>query len=549
MTHAPLNNSSAASKICSIEQIITLRENARRIGERVVQCHGCFDIVHPGHIRHLQHARTLGERLIVSITADEFIDKGTSRPLFAERLRAENLAALSCVDWVVVSPSPTAESLLSNTRPDVYVKGAEYEHNNDPRFAAERDTVERGGGRVVFSSGETVFSSSAIIDAMSDHGAFGGTDRPDPRAIALTGLMHAWDLSPERIAGALERIRGARVLVIGETIVDTYVDCAWPEVTSESPILSLRPGKRRSFDGGAAVIAAHLAALGARVTLVTPIPIDRMRDRFGSALRDRLEARGITVTPILYEGRLPEKERLLVGRDKVAKLDHTQPIELDHRTRNRLIGLAGDFAGESDAAIVTDYGLGMFGPKLTADLFGTLRPRVGFLAGDVSGPRSTLLQMRDADWLTPSERELRAVVPGRPESLPAVTLELIEQTNARRVALTMAEEGVVIFRSHGSDASGSPDGQPVRLASRHIPSLNPMPIDTLGCGDAFLALSSVAQATGVEAEPAAYLGSLAAAACAGSLGNAPCDPAAILSLARRIHAGAATGAGSLPSPV
>lgn len=518
-------------KISSMERLLTLRRNARAIGERVVHCHGCFDIVHPGHVRHLEHARSLGDRLIVSITADEFIDKGVSRPLFDEGLRAGNLAALSCVDWVVVNPSPTAVDLLRAVEPDIYVKGAEYEHNDDPRFAAERDAVENAGGRVLFSSGDIVFSSSAIIDAMSTGERPFGARGDDPRAVALSGLMRSLDLSADRIRGALGEIRGARVLVVGESILDTYVECAWPDVTSESPILSLRPGQRRSFDGGAAVVARHLASAGARVTLVTPLP----EDQAGWSMRARLEAAGIAVEPIRYDGRLPEKERLLVGRDKVVKLDHTVPIELDHKTRIAMIDTASGHADGAKAAIVTDYGLGLFGPRLTSDLFGALRPRVGFLAGDVSGTRSTLLQMRSADWLTPSERELRGSTASRTESLPAVTLELIDEASVRSVALTMAEEGVVVFRKRAE--TGSSDGQPVRLMSRHIPSLNPVPMDTLGCGDAFLAYSTVTQAAGIDPDVSAYIGSLAAAVCAASPGNLACDPEDLIRLAGRLHAG------------
>jgi rfaE bifunctional protein nucleotidyltransferase chain/domain len=115
----------------------------------VVQCHGCFDIVHPGHIRHLQHAARQGDLLLVTITADACVNKGDGRPLFNEELRAENLAALDCVDLVFVNPDPTAEKLLDEVRPDIFIKGREYESNKDPRFAAEREAVERHGGRVV----------------------------------------------------------------------------------------------------------------------------------------------------------------------------------------------------------------------------------------------------------------------------------------------------------------------------------------------------------------------------------------------------------------
>src|SRR3954471_14972326 len=161
-------------KICSLEQLLAFRDEARRAGKAVVHCHGCFDIVHPGHIHHLQYARGLGDVLVVSVSADHHVNKGVNRPLIPDDLRAASLAALECVDVVYLNPDPTAVELLDLLQPDVYVKGKEYEHNHDPRFVAERETVTRHGGRVVFSSGDIVYSSTAIIGGMRLAGSMNG---------------------------------------------------------------------------------------------------------------------------------------------------------------------------------------------------------------------------------------------------------------------------------------------------------------------------------------------------------------------------------------
>src|SRR3954462_4963837 len=147
----------ASSKILSLTDLLRLRDTARARGRTVVHCHGCFDIVHPGHIQHLQFASSLGDILIVSVSGDSHVNKGVDRPLIPDDLRASSVAALECVDWVYVNQDPTAAQLLELLRPDVYVKGREYEKNMDPRFLAEREAVTRHGGRVVFSSGEVVY--------------------------------------------------------------------------------------------------------------------------------------------------------------------------------------------------------------------------------------------------------------------------------------------------------------------------------------------------------------------------------------------------------
>jgi rfaE bifunctional protein nucleotidyltransferase chain/domain len=152
--------------VLTIEQAAAAARIARESGEVVVMCHGCFDIIHPGHIRHLQFAAALGDRLLVTITGDDAVRKGQGRPLIGEQQRAANLAALSCVDLVAIDPNPTAVANLRLLRPDIYVKGHEYEGSRHPGFLAEKAVVEAYGGRVVLSPGDVVFSSTALIDAL-----------------------------------------------------------------------------------------------------------------------------------------------------------------------------------------------------------------------------------------------------------------------------------------------------------------------------------------------------------------------------------------------
>ena len=112
----------AHRKICSLPQLLGRRSAAKQAGQTVVHCHGCFDIVHPGHIHHLQFARSLGDELVVTVSADPQVNKGVNRPLIPDDLRAASLAALECVDHVYVNADPTAVGLLDALRPDVYVK-------------------------------------------------------------------------------------------------------------------------------------------------------------------------------------------------------------------------------------------------------------------------------------------------------------------------------------------------------------------------------------------------------------------------------------------
>jgi len=501
----------ARNKILSHEQLLQLRAQAREQGNRVVQCHGCFDIVHPGHVRHLRFARAQGEILLVSITGDGGISKGVGRPLIPHELRAENLAELDCVDWVFVEPRPTAAELLDEVRPDVYIKGREYEFNRDPRFQAERDTVERHGGRVVFSSGDVVFSSSALIEAME-------RESSDPLQRRLGQLMREPDLATEELTALVDRFQGRRVVVVGEIMQDTYVFCDRPEVADESPMMTLRPVQHQYFDGGAAIIARHLAALGAQPILITPMPGGELSE----IIQARLAGSGVEVRPIEFGGSLAEKQRLIVGATKMMKLDMVEPMVLDARQRDQVVSLAKEAATEepTDAAIICDFGIGLFTPAMTHALCRALRPHVGILAGDVSGRRSNLRSMHGLDVVCPAESQIREAYRNFGDGLPAVTWELLEETTARAAIVTMGPEGAIAFRRLPETDSGSWES---RLHGEHIPALAANPVDTLGCGDALLATATLMLASGGSLTAAAFAGSAAAAIHGRRLGNAPVE--------------------------
>jgi len=154
----------AIRKILPLEDVARRLPPLRRAGRTIVHCHGCFDLLHIGHIRHLQAARMMGDVLVVTITADEFVDKGEGRPAFAEELRAESLAALECVDFVAVTASPTAVEAIRLLRPDYYVKGQAAAERPSARFRLETEMVRAAGGEVRFTH-EEVFSSTGLLNA------------------------------------------------------------------------------------------------------------------------------------------------------------------------------------------------------------------------------------------------------------------------------------------------------------------------------------------------------------------------------------------------
>jgi rfaE bifunctional protein nucleotidyltransferase chain/domain len=523
-------------KVLSWDDLLRTRAALRGEGKRLVQCHGCFDIVHPGHIRHLRQAKSLGDVLLVSITGDSGISKGVGRPLIPEELRADNLAALDFVDYVYIEHRATAVEMLSQLQPDIYIKGKEYESNRDARFLAERQAVERAGGRVVFSSGDVVFSSTALIAALEQS--------VDPFHARLAQLVRRDELQGERLFQSLSRVRGQRVVIVGESILDTYVLCDRPDVAGESPILTLRPLEARHYDGGAAVIARHAASLGAAPILITPMPQSEAADE----MRRRLLAEGIDVRTLPVRSPIPEKQRFLVGQQKVLKVDLVEPLLLDGAQHQSLIDLTRDAVREHggvDACIVADFGLGLFSPQVLHAICETVRPHARVLSGDVSGKRSNLRAMHHMDLLCPSEIELREALRLHSEGLTLAVWKLLEETKSRSAIITLGADGLVAFdKLPGLGLADPLDDWTTRLKSEHVPALCPLAIDPLGCGDSLLTSATLALAAGAPLVAAAFLGACAASIQVQRLGNSEITATDLRQQIVRVHNSHLTFAGN-----
>ncbi len=503
---------SANRKTCSLTDLLALRNAARAQGRTVVHCHGCFDIVHPGHIHHLQFAKSLGDLLIVSVSADVNVNKGVNRPLIPDDLRAASLAALECVDAVYLNPDPTAAELLVQLQPDIYVKGREYERSLDPRFVRERDTVTAAGGRVVFSSGDIVYSSTALIGTL-------GTIDPfqDEK---MRRFCSRYDLSSASLSNLVHRFRDLPVVVIGDYILDRYHFCEATGIAGEAPMMALRSIQSNDFDGGAAVIAKHLAGLGAAPKLITALTDDEASTQIELQLRFA----GVDCQASKHRRDLVKKNRYLVEESKLFKVDEGSVSPLDSRSEEQIADQILAAADGAAGVIFADFGYGLITAGLLDRILPTLRSRVPILTADVSGKHSNLPRFKGVDLLCPTEREMRETLQDFSSGLGAVVSKLLTTTNAKQALITLGKQGLMSFDWPLGSATDSHG----RLRSEYVPALSSRTVDPLGCGDALLATASLALAAGGSLQAAALLGSIAAAIEVQHLGNHPINADEIL---------------------
>ena len=472
---------------------------ARPRGRAVVMCHGVFDLVHPGHIRHLLYAKSKADILIASLTADVHIAKAQYRPFVPQDLRALNLAALEMVDYVLIDEEATPLSNLARIEPDFFAKGYEYQNGAvHPKTQEEIDVVERYGGEVLFTPGDIVYSSSALIES----------GPPDITIDKLLMLMQAEEISFERLHDLLGRFSGIVVHVVGDTIVDSLTHTTMIGGMTKTPTPSVRFDACQDFIGGAAIVAAHLSAAGAEVTLSTVLGDDPLKD---FVLR-RLDDAGVKVKPIIDRTRTTtHKNAFVCGDYRLLKVD-----TLDNRSiSDHVVASIAEQLERvpSNAVVFSDFRHGIFNRRTIPKLVGALPSGVFRVAdSQVASRWGNILDFKGFDLITPNEREARFAMADQDTGVRPLAAQLHEESGCRMVVLKLGDRGVLTCRpGKGND-----------LRSFFVvDSFAERVVDAVGAGDALLAYATLAMVADGSEAAATILGSVAAAIECEIDGNLP----------------------------
>ncbi len=471
----------------------------------VIMCHGTFDLVHPGHIRHLMYAKSKADRLIASLTSDAHINKANFRPFVPQELRAMNLAALECVDYVIVDENATPIENLKFIQPDFFAKGYEYSSEGvHPKTKEEIATLESYGGEVVFTPGDLIMSSSAIIDMTP----------PNLAVDKLHALLESEGLGFADLRTALDKMRGVRVHVIGDTIVDGYTYCTLIGGTAKTPTFSVKYERAVDFSGGAAVVAKHMRAAGGEVVFSTMLGNDALKD----FVVEDLKSAGITVEAVVDPTRpTTHKNAFITNGYRMLKVDKLDNRPISDKILEKLRAQLA--AHPVDVAVFSDFRHGLFNkhtiPPLTAAVpAGAMR----VADSQVANRWGNILEFQDFDLITPNEREARFSLGDQDSTVRPLALDLYKKARCKTLILKLGERGLITYRS--------PD--PNVRSFFTVDSFAGNVVDAVGAGDALLAYATLSLKVTGSNVVASILGSIAAAVACEQDGNNPVAPADVL---------------------
>lgn len=491
-------------------KIVTAEELRNIIGlpprkNRVIMCHGVFDVVHPGHVRHMLYAKSKADTLVCSLTADKHISKGAHRPHIPQELRAANLAAFEMVDYVVIDHNAKPLENILIIQPDFFAKGFEYTAAGmPPKTAEEAAVVQSYGGEMIFTPGDIVYSSTTLINLAP----------PTIQYEKLQLVMERYGVTFGKLRAAIDAMVGRKVHVVGDTIVDSYTQCAMIGGQTKTPTMSVLFERRDDFSGGAAVVAKHLRAAGGDVTFTTLLGDDALKDL---VLKDLSEA-GIMVNAIVDKTRpTVNKNAIVVSGYRLLKVDTLDNRSISDNILSKMTRAVSDIP--ADAVVYSDFRHGIFNRRTIPEFIRALRPGVYKVAdSQVASRWGNVTEFQGFDLITPNEREARFALADQDSGIRPLASLLYDRAACKLLMLKLGERGMLVCR--GSDHESLDSFYVIDTFVDHL-------IDPVGAGDALLAYSTLAMLAAGDDAQASILGAIAAACECEYDGNIPITPQAM----------------------
>lgn len=491
-------------KIKTPDELARIVADFKKKNKTVIQCHGVFDLIHPGHLAHFEAAKKQGDILIVSVTADEFVNKGPDFPVFRDEIRAKSLAALEVIDYVVIDNHINAVEVIKKIKPNVYFKGQEYESAlKDPKrnLYKEAKAVESVGGEIRFSY-EPVYSSSNFFK-----------NRFNIYPEKTRGFLKEFSrrYKAQDLINTLKGLEKLKVLLIGETIIDEYCYCKGMGKIAKDNLVGTKYLSEEVFAGGILACANHLAGFCQSVDLVTVLgKKNNYKEFIKKALEPNIKAK------FFYDraGQTIVKKRFIdpIFFSKMFEIYYFDDRNLPENISKKVNNYLEDIVPKYDAVIVNDYGHGFF----TTDIIKILRKKAKFLAVSAQTNSANygfnlITKYKSPDYICIDEPEARLAVIEKDSDVSTVIKKILEKTRARKLIMTRGHLGSLACENKNK--------------IYETPVLSTKIVDRLGAGDAFFTISAALAALDCPIEIIGFIGNVIGALQVATMGNKePVDP-------------------------
>jgi len=484
-------------KLVSLEELASISAQLKKEGKTIAHCHGCFDLMHPGHIKHFQSAAKAADVLIVTVTQDKFVNKGPGRPVFNEQIRAESIASLECVAFVAVNKWPTAIETINLLKPNFYVKGPDYKvRSNDVtnNIGLEEQAVIDNGGKLHITDDETM-SSSKLINAH-----FSQLD--DGVQKYLENFKAKFNV--DTVAQYINDLGNLKVMVIGDTIIDEYHTCTPLGKSSKSPTISTIYRSGVSYAGGSLAIANHMEQFAGKVQLVTLLgEQNTQKDFIESKLSEPIGRKFF----FRNDGPTPTKRRYLDTylNLKLFEVTFMNDKFIEKKLEQEVIDYLKEAIADFDIILIADFGHGF----ITPGIISLLEESGKYLAINAQTNSNNfgfnyITKYKRANYISIDEKELRLPFGDAYGSVEELIRKLQTITHCNNIQITLGAAGSVIYQDK---------------KFMYTPAFATSVKDSVGAGDAVLSVTTLCNFAGVPAEVTGFVGNCVGTLAVNILGN------------------------------
>jgi rfaE bifunctional protein kinase chain/domain len=458
---------------------------------------GHFNILHTGHIRLLQFAKELGDFLIVGIESDRIAGEAAH---IHEKHRLEGVKLNNLVDEVILMDEHIID-FVKKIKPDIIVKGKEHELSFNP----EKAILDEYGGKLVFSSGETIFSSLELIKKefeLTQNNI--GIKLPEE-------YLNRHQINKINLNKILNKFANLDICVIGDLIIDEYISCQALGMSQEDPTIVISPIDSRKFVGGAGIVAAHAAGLGANVNFISVVGNDNIYEY----AKDKLTEYGVNFRLEIDNNRPTTlKQRYRCANKTMLRVSHLHQNAISIELQERIYSYLIKIIDKISVLVFSDFNYGCLPQTLVDKIISLAKSKNVLLAADSqsSSQIGDIARFKNMNLITPTETEARISTRNKEDGLIIMAEKLKDISNPKSILLKLGENGLLVHTSIDNQAEWQTD---------KIDALNPLPKDVSGAGDSLLITSIMATACGANIWESAVLGSLAAAIQVGRVGNIP----------------------------
>ncbi|QNI95441.1 cytidyltransferase-like domain protein [Synechococcus sp. A15-127] len=464
--------------------------------EGCVLAYGHFNTIHPGHIRYLRHARGLGEQLVVALIGD-----GRNRYAFKQQERAEALSLLGIADALLLLEADELKAAIEALKPEVLVLGNEFKNNSEIQATLVQQRQQ--GRSVQFHAGDIHYATADLLSGSE-------RDLRQQRRSLFQAACRRQGIERDQLLNAINSWGATRLIVLGDTIVDQYAACEAIGMSAEAPVVVVRELEHKNFIGGAAVVAAHISALGAQCDFISVVGSDSTAQLVRQELSTQGIGDGLSTDP---SRPTTFKKRYVVENQKLFRVSRLEEHNLDADVEDQVIAQLQRLASKAHGIVISDFVYGVVTPRILEVVHRLADQHNLLLFGDLqcSSQVGSVTRFENFSLLCPNEREARLALQDKDSGLEQLSQRLLQITGSERLVMKLGPQGFIAY-DRGKDGV---------ISNQAFPALSVNPLDVAGAGDSLLALFATGLASGQAMMPTAALACCMAALAVETMGNTP----------------------------